>query len=235
MTKKLLFLINIISVFCWNNFPVFSSDSELEETRKRTYLLTTKTIEDLDKNIPNGQKSKFVDEAVKNALMDIKKESIPIKLNFYPILEEEIFSSKFNEVEKALRNKNYIEVLTEILQIHNSHYNFGTKHLNKESFRNWLISLRILNILSEKDKNYNILLSNEKETKKRYLDNIDCYILGDEKKIKKDYPLYLEGIWNQVACFDNEEREELIKCYESGKNILPKNEKKEEYWRNYAL
>lgn len=149
-----------------------------------------------------------------NSLSDLPKKSM------ITVLYESPQSVMMDEKEK-------IKILSEIAYDNKDCFTFGTKEDNETSFNKWILysrSLYALTLLGVG--NYKETLLEEFAARRDRLETVDCYTDS------KSYPIYLVGVWNQVASFDLKERNYLIEAAESGK-IIPKDENIVKYWKNY--
>jgi len=135
------------------------------------------------------------------------------------------------EISVATTEEDNGEVLRSTIHENRNHYVFGTKEANEESFDHWqkfynaLVELSELNNEESMDE-----LAKVEGQKRSFLESVDFYV-PDSKR--DQYPLYLEGIWMQVACFDEAERTNLMKAY-SGELRSPvaPHEEKLSYWKS---
>ena len=140
--------------------------------------------------------------------------------------ESSIFVPQIREICMPL-----LEVVS---SMHKDHYKFGTIEKNAISFQNWNIfcDSTVSRILMGGDFKEILSLRKEVQRKLRRLETIDCYIPDETMD---DYSVYLEGIWEQVAFFDEEARRKLIEVYEKGSSEVKirKNPKKESFWKEF--
>lgn len=106
---------------------------------------------------------------------------------------------------------------------------FGSNEDNQRSFLNWK-SFYITQARSASLESI-ALLEREKQRKLRRLEDIDCYApCGEENN-----PLYLEGIWQQVAYFDSSIRKELIDAYEGKtRSSIKQDFQKASFWKEFS-
>ena len=83
------------------------------------------------------------------------------------------------------------------------HYLFGTDANNENSLQNWIAWLA--------DQQDQTLIQTEKENKISLLNDINFYVPDNDIE---NYPLYLEGIWRQVAYFNERARNRLLAVYQ---------------------
>jgi len=122
-------------------------------------------------------------------------------------------------------------VLRRTIHENRNHYVFGTEEKNMASFERWTSFYNALVELSELNNEESMKELEMVEYQKRsFLESIDFYVPDDKRD---QYPLYIEGIWMQVACFDEAERTNLMKSY-SGELRSPvtPNEEKLSYWKS---
>ena len=93
----------------------------------------------------------------------------------------------------------------------NHHYTFGSEEKNELSLQNWIAWLQ-----DQIVKNNSACIQAELQRKLRLPKIIDCYVQDEDKK---NYPLYLEGIWRQVAYFDETTRLQLVEIYKGNHEL----------------
>jgi len=151
-------------------------------------------------------------------------------------LEKSLLDS-FEEVLAATQSNpdKMIPHLERIRKENRYHGEYGSPELNEGSLIRWMLYSRALFILSEtpanryheKDK---VRFKEQLQRKERRLDNIEAYIPDGKME---DYPLYLEGIWQEVATFNSQARRKLIEAYNKGDTPLALNHQKARFWEEY--
>jgi hypothetical protein len=114
--------------------------------------------------------------------------------------------------EASTKIEGNITRLKEVVLSFNNHYLFGTEDENNQSFKTWkLFSDTLSSLIEIGDREAEELLREEEKRKLRYFESVDFYVPDGEQD---RYPLYMEGIWRQVAYFDQMARMNLIRVYQ---------------------
>jgi hypothetical protein len=90
------------------------------------------------------------------------------------------------------------------------HWDFGSEAANQASFNRWKAMYDALAAAALHDAAAAQQLAKACDQKRSMLESIEFYVPDGEHHL---YPLYLEGIWMQVAVFDAAERAALCAAY----------------------
>jgi hypothetical protein len=128
-------------------------------------------------------------------------------------------------VDQIQSDQKSLEELKNLAEQSRSHMIIGTPEKNAVALKNWAIFYNACNLLGG---DYKRLLENEIQATRRSFEAADCYADA------KDYPLYLIGVWEQLATFDSDLRKQLIQAYRQGQYRIQVNDERAKVWEAFV-